>query len=192
MASNQPNRAAEDSAESVPGIDELVFRYHDMLLHLTTSILSDTCEAEDAAQETLIAAVCALDRYRGEASLKTWLYSIALNVCRKHLRKRRARRLLAGVLQKLHIQSAHATGVEDIVAQTQAGEALWAAVNTLSDTYRIPILLRYLHGLPIREIAHILNTSEGAIHVRLHHARRTLHQRLSPQYLPNAPELDHE
>lgn len=192
MASNEPNWAEEDLASSVPGIEELVIRYHDMLLHLATSILGDPCEAEDAAQETLIAAASALDRYRGESSLKTWLYAITLNVCRKHLRKRRARRLLDGVLQKLHISSAHAPGTEDIVARTQAGEALWAAVNTLSDTYRIPILLRYLHGLPVREVARMLNTSEGAVHVRLHHARRTLHEQLSPEYFPNAPEPDHE
>lgn len=192
MASNQPNWAEEDLADSVPGIDELVIRYYDTLLHLTTSILGDPCEAEDAAQETLIAAARALDRYRGESSLKTWLYAIALNVCRKQLRKCQARRLLASVLQELYISSTHAPGTEDIVARTQAGEALWAAVNTLSDAYRIPILLRYLHGLPVRDIAHMLNTSEGAIHVRLHHARRTLHHQLSPEYFPDVPEPDHE
>lgn len=192
MASNPPDLAELVSTNRVPTIDELVIRYYDTLLHLTSSMLGDACEAEDAAQETLIAAARALDRYRGESSLKTWLYAIALNVCRKHLRKRRARRLLASVLQKLHTSSAHAPGAEDIIAQSQAGEALWAAVNTLSDTYRIPVLLRYLHGLPVRDIARMLNTSEGAVHVRLHHARRTLHQRLSPQYFPTVPELDHE
>src|SRR5688572_7577736 len=95
MTSNQTHLAERDSAISPPSIDELVVQYYDTLVHLATSVLGDASEAQDAAQETLIAAARALPRYRGESSLKTWLYAIALNVCRKHLRRRRARLMLA-------------------------------------------------------------------------------------------------
>jgi RNA polymerase sigma-70 factor, ECF subfamily len=186
MASNQTHLAKAESATSLPSIDELVVQYYDTLVHLATSVLGDAAEAQDAAQETLIAAANALHRYRGESSLKTWLFAIALNVCRKHLRRRRGRTLLTGVLEKLHIHSPHAPTAEQAVDQSLAGQALWAAVNALSEPYRLPILLRYLHGLSVREIAHMLNTSESAISVRLHHARRTLHERLKADYLADA------
>jgi RNA polymerase sigma-70 factor (ECF subfamily) len=186
MASNPSHLAEADSATHIPGIDELVVQYYDTLTHLATSVLGDAAEAQDAAQETLIVAANALHRYRGESSLKTWLFAIALNVCRKHLRRRRTRTLLRGMLEKLHLTSPHAPDAEQALDQSLASQALWAAVNALSDTYRLPILLRYLHGLPVREIAHMLNTSESAIHVRLHHARRTLHERLRSDYLPDA------
>jgi len=80
-----------------PSITEaLVEQYYGYIYRLALSILNDPDEAEDAAQETFISAVLNLDRFRGEASLKTWLYSIALNTCRGQLRRRKARQILSG------------------------------------------------------------------------------------------------
>ena len=82
----------QQSHVSDPLIAEaLVQHYHALVYRLSLSILNDPDEAEDATQETFISAILNLDRYRGDSSLKTWLYSIALNTCRGHLRKRKAR-----------------------------------------------------------------------------------------------------
>lgn len=68
---------------------------------LALSILVDRDDAEDAAQETFIRAACNLDKLRGEADIKTWLYAIALNVCRKELQKRKSRQALGKALRGL-------------------------------------------------------------------------------------------
>src|SRR3546814_12520019 len=57
---------------------------------LALSILDDPAEAEEAAQDALVAAINALDTYRGDSAFTTWLYAITLNVCRTRLRKHRS------------------------------------------------------------------------------------------------------
>jgi RNA polymerase sigma-70 factor (ECF subfamily) len=159
--------------------EALVQQYYAYVYRLALSVLNDPDEAEDATQETFISAILNLERYRGESSLKTWLYAIALNTCRGHLRKRKARHTMRKAWQGLQSIVAKPFTPEEAAAQSESHRLLWEAVDDLGDKQRIPVILRYAHDLTVPEIAEILGISEGTVHSRLHYARRKLHGYLS-------------
>ena len=158
-------------------IESFVETYQQELYRLALSILDDSSEADDATQEALLAALRALDSFHGASSLKTWLYSITVNICRTRLqtRKRRGRlrQILRGILQVTRHPS-----VEERAVENESGEALWRLIHTMDDKHRIPIVLRYYHDLPVAEIAAILQMPDGTVHSRLNTARRQLHEML--------------
>lgn len=156
-------------------IEALVKEYYAYLLRLSISILQNRQEAEDATQEAIITAVANLHKFRKEASLKTWLYTITLNTCRGHLRKQKTRQTLQNTLQSLHLTKSHTIpSPENSSLHNESAHELWSAVDSLSEKHRLPVILRYVHELQIAEIAQILNLSEGTVHSRLHFARKKL------------------
>jgi RNA polymerase sigma-70 factor, ECF subfamily len=155
-------------------IESFVETYQQELYRLALSILDDSNEADDATQESLLAALRALDSFHGGSSLKTWLFSITVNICRTRLQKRnrneRLRQILSGILRVQSVPS-----VEEHAIENESGEAVWRAIHSMDEKHRIPIVLRYYHDLPVAEIAKILQIPEGTVHSRLNTARRLLH-----------------
>ena len=163
-------------------IEVLVREYYPTLLRLSISILDDIPEAEDAAQEALLAAITHLPQYRGEANLKTWLYAITINTCKGYLRKKKRREALQSTLETLHLlKTEHATSPETQTLISESETQLWKNVDHLKDIHRLPIILRYVHDLSISEIAEVLNLNEGTVHSRLHYARQQLRKMMSQQ-----------
>ena len=76
----------------------LVKDHQAAIFRLGLSILDDPAEADEATQETFLAALRNLQSYRGGASLRTWLFAIAINVCRGRLRRRRSWQRVQSVL----------------------------------------------------------------------------------------------
>lgn len=161
------------------GGDELVERHYAYVYRLAWAILDDAREAEDAAQDALLAAVKALEQYRGDAAFTTWLYRITVNVCRAHLRKRRVWRLLGGLWAAETALAEPAALPETLAIQSETDRGLWATVAALDEKHRLPLILRYVHGLPTPEIAQVLGLREGTVRSRLHYARQRLRQRLT-------------
>ena len=87
-------------------VDEFVRAYQQGVYRLAFSVLEDADEAEDATQEALVAAIGKLETFRCQSALRTWVYAIALNVCRRRLQKRRSGQRLIDVLQSwLHLRA---------------------------------------------------------------------------------------
>jgi RNA polymerase sigma-70 factor (ECF subfamily) len=162
-------------------IERLVREHYGYLRRLALSILTDTYEAEDAVQETFIAANRSLSRFRGEASPRTWLTTIAVNICCGRLRKRKTRQGLQSALQMLHLTQSRPVSLEEAAIQQDAHRSLHQAVAALDEKHRLPILLRYVHQLSVAEIAAVLQTNPGTIYSRLHYARHMLISRLDDQ-----------
>jgi len=157
-------------------IERLVQTHQRDVYRLALSILDDPDEAEDAAQEVFVAALRSLDSFRGNASLKTWLFSITLNVCRSRYQRDKSRTRLRQILQSL-FRSDQAQPESEAV-QHEAESELWRAVRSLDEKHRIPVILRYYHDLPIDEIAEMLGVPIGTVHSRLNHARERLRTQL--------------
>lgn len=155
-------------------IEALVSQYHPFIYRLALSILDDPDEAEDAVQDAFIAATMNLDRYRGESSLKTWMYAIALNTCRGHLRKRKARQTMRKTWNAVQSLVSRPPTPEESALRNEADTRLWEAVDELGEKHRLPLILRYVHSLSVPEIAQIMGINEGTAHSRLHYARRKL------------------
>jgi RNA polymerase sigma-70 factor (ECF subfamily) len=160
-------------------LEDMVVQYHPQVFRLALSILNHPDDAEDAAQEAMIAAVGSIKDFRGASSLRTWLFAIAINTCRKYLRKRGSRRALIDALALVATQQGRFPSPEDATAQREEDRALWSAVDTLDEKHRLPVILRYAHDLPVHEISRVLGISEGTVHSRLFYAREKLQARLA-------------
>ncbi len=161
-------------------VETFVRSHQQVVYRLALSVLDDPVEAEDATQDVFLAALRALDSYRGDAAISTWLYTITLNVCRSRLRKRRAWERLT---QILHARSRLSGGdgghVDEATARTEENASLWRAVQALDEKHRLPVILRYYHDFSVAEIARLLDLNEGTVHSRLSIARDRLRVGLS-------------
>jgi len=159
-------------------IERLMQAYYPYIRRLALSILDDESEADDAAQETFIAACRSLESFRGEASPRTWLTRIAINSCRGRLRKRKVLQTLQSTLQNLHLLRTAPVSPEENALQNESDRRLWQAVDQLDEKHRLALILRYVHELTVPEIAAALDTNAGTVHSRLHYARKWLHAEL--------------
>ncbi len=159
----------------MPNLEAIMAEYYASIYHLCISILEDANEAEDVAQETFIAASMKLEDFRGDADIKTWLFSIAINRSRGNLRKRKAQQALKNVLQSVVTFSKEP---EEAALLTEKDEQLWQVVDSFGDKHRIPVILRYVHQMPISDIARILEVKEGTIHSRLFYAHQKIRREL--------------
>jgi RNA polymerase sigma-70 factor, ECF subfamily len=160
-------------------IEELIRLYETGVYRLALSIVGEPAEADDITQESLIAALSALDSYEEHGSFKTWLYTITLNRSRSRLRKRKILERVKTPFQDLFtVQSQKSISPEESALQNEKNTALWKAMEKLNEKHRLPILLRYFHNLSTAEIAVILNVNEGTIFSRLHFGRERLRKEL--------------
>ena len=151
-------------------IDRLMRQHGSQLLRLCTMLLQDASEAQDAVQDTFLKAYRSWGGWRGEASEKTWLTAIAVNVCRDHRRSAWFRRIVRD---------------KDVADLPERGvpfpfpdDTVITAVMALPDSLREVILLYYYQNFTSTEIAEILGISQPAVSERLKRARRQLREAL--------------
>lgn len=176
-AGNDPTSAllAGCLAGDEAAIEALVRQYEGGVFRLALSALSDPIEAREIAQETFIAALKSLRGYR-EGSFKAWLFTIALNLSRSRLRKRKSLERLKNTLTsllRLDLQQRQALP-EDILIQNEKERLIWQTLSAMDDKHRLPLVLRYYNDLSVTEIAEMLGLPEGTVHSRLHTARERL------------------
>lgn len=164
-------------------IEQFVQEYQLGLFRLTLSVLGDPGEANEATQDSFMAALKALKSYRATSSLMAWLYTIALNTSRSRLRKRKALERLQKTLASLfHVQTQRQPTLEETLIEDEKDATLWKAIERLDEKHRLPIVLRYYHEFSVKEIAVILKVKEGTVHSRLSIARDKLRAELEGLY----------
>jgi len=161
-------------------IESFVRQYETGVFRLALSVVGDQAEANEITQETFIAALRALPSYQEKKSLKAWLYTIALNQSRSHLRKRKTLERLRNTLNSIfRVEPQKQVLPEETAIQNDKEAQIWNALNQLDEPFRTVVVLRYFHELPISEISEILSVNEGTIHSRLHTARERLRNALN-------------
>lgn len=156
-------------------VEALIASYKTLVFRLALSILDDPAEADEATQDTLIAAINRLDRFRGDSSFTTWLYAITLNVCRGRLRKRQVRERLSQALRVLLRNDPPSEArPEQIAVHREADAAVWQAIRSLDEKHREVVVLRYFHDLRLADIARVAGVSERTVRARLHAAHERL------------------
>lgn len=178
----EPSRLiSECVAGNQSAIETLVRQYEAGVFRLALSILNDEAEAYEVAQETFIAALKSLHRYEERTTFKAWLFTIALNLSRSHLRKQKVvERLKAAVGGILRIETQKQATPEDEIVRSEKEAAVWNELNKLDERHRMVVVLRYFHELSIAEIAEVMALNEGTVHSRLHTARERLRDVLKP------------
>jgi RNA polymerase sigma-70 factor (ECF subfamily) len=155
-------------------LDALVSRHHAAVYAVAYRVLGDPDAAEDAAQETFLKAIRALDGFRAEASFKTWLLRIAANTATSAGRTRTRRREVA---LEPTVEGGRSPEREAVL-RTEA-ERVEAALAELPEKQRLAVSLRLHEEMTHLEIAEVLGTSEGAARVNYHLGIKRLRERLT-------------
>jgi RNA polymerase sigma-70 factor (ECF subfamily) len=164
------------------GAMEAVFRAHaEGLARLLTRIVGPSAEVEDLLQDTFAAAIPAFRTFRGEASIKTWLYRIAIHVAHQHLRRPRHRREVE--LPDADLVAREPSSSMTPEARELAGR-LYQHLDALDATKRIALVLYAIEEHSVDEIAALMGAGKAATRSRIFWARRALMRRMrrDPQF----------
>jgi len=156
--------------------EELHRRYVGAIYRLVIRTLGDGLLAEDIAQETFIKSLRTLDRVDESFNFGGWIHTVAQNLCRDELRrKRRDPRLDQKDNERDIMYELPATSREsNPIASFEARELrrqVWSTAQKLPEKYRLVLTLRELQGFSYRRIARAMNMSESAVETLLYRAR---------------------
>jgi len=163
--------------------EEIVKRYKDPLLNFIYRFVGNQEEAEDILQETFLRVYRKRHAYRQVAKFSTWIYTIAGNLARTELRKRKRRRLFSisdmGVEEdKDYEVSDEEFNPEQHVDSLLHDEVIQREINKLSPKFREVIILRDIQEFSYEEISQILRIPIGTVKSRVNRARLRLQSRL--------------
>ena len=170
--------AARCRAGDADAFEQLYRQHAGRLFNLMVRMTGRAEDAEDLLQEVFLQAHRKLASFRGESSLGTWLYRLAMNRCLDHLRGRAAK--LDRATDSLDAEDAPEPAAHSPVVPAAVSRiALERAIAALSAGYRAAFLLHDVEGLEHREIAMILGVTEGTSKSQVHKARLRLRAMLS-------------
>ncbi|MCI9575271.1 MAG: sigma-70 family RNA polymerase sigma factor [Clostridiales bacterium] len=151
-----------------PDIDRLIDCYSQSLTRLCYLYLKDEQLAQEAVQDALYRAYQKYHTFQGKSSEKTWMTSIAINICKDYMRKPSYREVPSDQVATLSSQQEHHSYTDPDSVE------LLNMVYQLPQEYREVILMRYYQDLPVKEIASILKQRPNTVSVRLKRAREML------------------
>ena len=175
---------------------ELVARLEKPLIAFIRRYVGEENLAEDLFQETFVRVVRTLGNFRPEASLTTWIFTIARNLCLDHLKAKRRHREVsmdAGIAGEgdaaLDFREALRSPVgepQDAAMGREDGARLRDALAALPEFKREALVLRVYSGLSYAEIARITDAPVGTVKFRVHDAVQELARKLAPGGEPGA------
>lgn len=166
--------------------DTLFYRYKDGIFRLGFAITKDPSAAEEIVVDTFARAYKALARLEPEGTLRPWLYRVAVNLS---YNRRPRKNIIISTLEDAH-EDAFESGERSPSSLAELAElrqVVLAAVETLGPKHRVVVVLHYLSGLDLAEIAEVVDCPVGTVKSRLHYALRRLRAHLAAH-----PELGFE
>ncbi len=183
-AASQRDRAADEKAllerlrRGESGAFDEVLRLHRQTVYAVAwRVLGNHGDADEAAQQTFVKAWRAIGGFRGDASLRTWLVRIALNVSRSMIGRRRPEE---GLDEIERVSEHEGDGADDVLDRMEARSEVRKAVLTLPPRQREVVLLKVFSEMTYGEVAGVMELSEGAVKAHLHQAVSNLRRRLAP------------
>ena len=176
----------------------LIAQYHQPLYSLIARSLNDPADAADITQEVFIKVFRSIGGFHGEASLRTWLYRIALREASNQRRwwsrhKKQEITIDSPVELDCDADNAslclsatladHADSPFDHAAQSELRECVESALRQLPEAFRTVVILREIEGFAYEEIAEILNVNLGTVKSRLTRGRSALRALLAVEPL---------
>lgn len=156
-------------------LDAMLRAHIPALDRLLTRLAGPNGDVEDLLQTTLIEAVTAFPRFRGEASVKTWLCRIAVHVFKSHLRRpERRRRVPLELVRDAAEPVDRAPAPDDVAERRRQLARLYHHLGAIGDKKRIAFVLHVIDGCPIDDVAGLMRASVVATKSRVFWARREL------------------
>lgn len=161
--------------------EKLVRLYNRKLYWQIRRMVLNHDDANDLLQNTFMKAWTALDGFRGEAKLSTWLYRIALYESLNFLKKKKAENSM-----NISITDENSYLLDNLTGDPyfdgdEAEIAFQKAILELPDKQRLVFNLRYYEDMPYEKMSEITGTSEGALKASYHHAVKKLERFLTPE-----------
>jgi RNA polymerase sigma-70 factor, ECF subfamily len=169
-----------------PGaFNELVLTYERRVFSLVFRMLGRRDEAEDLAQEVFVQVFKAIDQFRGESKLSTWIYRIAVNLCKnraKYLSRRQAGKHaeFEALSERSAFTSAKGVMVGDVSRPDELVEGMQLevvvkrAIEQVDPDFRVVLILRDVEDLSYEEIAAVTGLAIGTVKSRIHRGRAQL------------------
>lgn len=155
-------RAGEEGA-----FEDLVRKHQAPLYYFTLRFVRDEQAAADLAQNTFLRAFKGLQGFQQEASFKTWLYRIAINLSKNYLRDRGKKGHISS--EGIDPPSYSSNPLQELIDHEEQ-KLLTQACEQLPERQRLTVTLKVQEGMKYREIADILGCSVGAVKANFHHA----------------------
>src|SRR5450759_524606 len=151
MTSTDEELVARSIRGDADSFNELILRWERPIYALAYRTIGREEDARDVCQETFLRAFRALPGFRGDAKFSSWLYRIALNLCRDWMRRDRRHPMVAvpdGVeIHELAADQGEVETVEDLAARAELSGAVAEAMELLPAEQRSAIILKEYHGL---------------------------------------------
>jgi RNA polymerase sigma-70 factor (ECF subfamily) len=162
--------------------NELILRWERPIYALAYRTIGREEDARDVCQETFLRAFRALPAFRGQAKFSSWLYRIALNLCRDWVRRERRTPVVQAPADVDLVAQAAAgepsESIEDLVARRDLARAVEKIMATLPEEQRSAIILKEYHGLTFQEIADLVGCPLSTVKTRLYQGLAVLRREL--------------
>ena len=175
-------RAKGGDADS---FNKLVLRWERPIYALAYRVIGREEDARDVCQDTFLRAFRALPGFKGEAKFSSWLYRIALNLCRDWIRRQRR----APTVQmpegadpvELAAEGGPAESIEELVSRRELSAVVEEAMALLPEDQRTAIILKEYHGMTFQEIADLQGCPLSTVKTRLYQGLSVLRRHLEKQ-----------
>ncbi len=172
-------RSARGDADS---FNQLILRWERPIYALAYRVIGREQDARDVCQETFLRAFRGIAAFKGQAKFSSWLYRIALNLCRDWIRRERRTPVVQapdGVdLRDLVSERGPAESVEDLVSRRDMSRLIARAMQALSEEQRTAIVLKEYQGLTFQEIADLQGCPLSTVKTRLYQGLTLLRRQL--------------
>ena len=166
--------------------NELILRWERPIYALAYRTIGREEDARDVCQETFLRAFRALPGFRGQAKFSSWLYRIALNLCRDWMRRERRAPVVQAPedvdLIELAAAAEPSESIEDLVARKDLiARIVERAMAQLPEEQRTAIILKEYHGLTFQEIADLVGCPLSTVKTRLYQGLTVLRRELAKE-----------
>src|SRR5881398_2900084 len=162
--------------------NELIVRWERPIYALAYRQIGREEDARDVCQETFLRAYRALSGFRGQAKFSSWLYRIALNLCKDWVRRERRTPVVDMPenvdLMDLAAAAEPSESIEDLVARRDEMRVVQRAMARLPEEQRTAIVLKEYHGLTFQEIADLVGCPLSTVKTRLYQGLSVLRREL--------------
>lgn len=163
---------------------ELFNRYYQKILGTAYCILHDKQNAEDVAQETFIKVYAKINKLSSPQAFEVWIYRIAVNLCTSIFREANKSGEVQCTEQLDEIMQREINNIDtigDSIADKEIYVIVMDSIRLLSEKHKVVLTLFYFNNMSLREIAEVLNSTEGTVKSRLFYAKKELRKLLLKQ-----------
>ncbi len=176
--------------------NQLILRWERPIYALAYRVIGREEEARDVCQETFLRAFRAIKGFKGQAKFSSWLYRIALNLCRDWMRRERRQPIVPspdGVdLLELAASQEAGESIEYLAWRSELSKSVEQAMKKLPEEQRTAIILKEYHGLTFQEIAELLGCPLSTVKTRLYQGLTVLRRELAVRPVLEPDEIERE